>query len=152
MKKLLTVGIAAFIGGGLLAFLIVYLVLIPGGIYPFGSPSISPGGYPLPGAIRAYNTSTSTIEVWVNGNPEFKVGPKASPVGGINFNSTENIPPGEYKLSLKAENDYKFINIGPIEVKVDRVTWVVVQPDLSAKIKYTKWVQFPPREFLESDP
>jgi len=150
MKKILTVGILSFLGGGFLTFLIVYLVLIPAGIFPFGSPTTSPGGYPLPGDLCVYNTSTSTVEVWLNEVQEFTV----APAGGINFASTGNIPPGEYKLSLKAENDYNYINLGSIEVKADRETWIVIKPDLSAKIKYTLWLpmkEFPPREFLESD-
>ncbi|MCR4434151.1 MAG: hypothetical protein NUV70_08915 [Caldiserica bacterium] len=150
MKKILTVGILSFLGGGFLTFLIVYLVLIPAGIFPFGSPTTSPGGYPLPGNLCVYNTSTSTVEVWLNGVQELSV----APAGEINFASTGNIPPGEYKLSLKAENDYKFIDMGSIEVKVDRETWIVIKPDLSTKIKYTLWLpmnEFPPRAFLESD-
>lgn len=150
MKKIFTVGFLSFLGGSFFVFLIVYLVLIPAGIFPFGTPTTSPGGYPLPGNLCVYNTSTSTVEVWLNGVPQFTVGP----TGEINFGSTGNISPGEYRLSLKPEGDYRFIDLGLIEVKVDRETWVVVRPDLSAKIKYTRWLpmnEFPPRAFLESD-
>jgi len=137
-KKFLSVGLA-ILGGMVLGVLLTYLVLIPSSIYLFFSPADSPNGYPLPGGLFYYNTSTATLEVWVNGVMEDTLGPNP-PTGGPlgDWGGTEMVP-GDYKISLKIPTDVYFINLGSVTIPPDRQIWLVIQPDLSVQTKTTRW-------------
>jgi hypothetical protein len=144
-KKFLSVGLA-ILGGVVLGVLLTYLVLIPSSIYLFFSPADSPNGYPLPGGLFYYNTSTATLEVWVNGTVEDTLGPNLLPNLGnplIEWGGTEMVP-GDYKISLKIPTDVYFINLGSVTVPPDRQIWLVIQPDLSVQTKTTRWQVSPP--------
>lgn len=141
-KKFLSVGLA-ILGGMVLGILLTYLVLIPSSIYLFFSPADSPNGYPLSGGLFYYNTSTATLEVWVNGAVEDTLGPNP-PTGGPlgDWGGTEVVP-GDYRISLKIPTDVYFINLGSVTVPPDKQIWLVIQPDLSVQTKTTRWLLGP---------
>lgn len=144
MRKLF-LSIFLVLTGITLGLVLSYLVLLPANIYLFYTPTVSPNGSPFPGALFVYNTSTSTIEVWVDGVPEITVMPKPeeSPVG-ISNNASPLLPK-EYRISLKIPQEVTFREIGLVRVEPDKQTWLIIKPDLSVKIAYTRWL-FPSEE------
>jgi hypothetical protein len=141
-KKILSVCLAIF-GGIVFGVLLTYLVLIPSSIYLFFSPSVSPNGYPLPGGLFYYNTSTATLEVWVNGDMEDTLGPNPPTGSSLGDYGGKEVVPGDYRISLKIPTDVNFINLGSVTVPSDRQIWLVIQPDLSVQTKTTRWLLGP---------
>ena len=141
-KKLLSVGLT-ILGGIVLGVLLTYLVLIPSSIYLFFSPADSPNGYPLPGGLFYYNTSTATLEVWVNGVVEDTLGPNPPTGGPLGQYSGTEVVPGDYRISLKIPTELNFINLGSVTVPPDKQIWLVIQPDLSIQTKTTRWLLGP---------
>jgi|YelNatPaOPRAMG01_1025707.scaffolds.fasta_scaffold28671_5 hypothetical protein len=139
MRKLV-LPVFLVLAGIILGLVLSYLVLLPANVYLFYTPSVSPNGSPFPGALFVYNTSTSTIEIWVDGVPEVTVDPKPqeSPVGISN--NTSPLIPREYKVSLKIPQEVTFREIGLVRVEPDKETWLIIKPDLSVKIAYTRWL------------